>query len=273
VICLRLASFTLCALLAIGCSRGGDAVRGDTVASPPDASDSLIVRMPDEGREREVPVRLFFPVGYDSARSWPVVLFLHGSGEVRGDDLEPTRVGLPKMLRLHPERLPAIVVIPQLRGTVRLVSRTARGAARILDTVITRYHGDPTRVTITGTSMGAWAAIQLAMDEPQRYAALLLFGGGPCPNCFPGQTDANRIPYQASHLLGIPIWAWHGERDQHVPVQDARDWAAALKAAGADIRYTEISGGPHNIWDPAYADTAVIGWLMRQRRPGAAHAR
>src|SRR3979411_880775 len=59
--------------------------------------------------------QVFVPDNWSSRQKWPIILFLHGSGE-RGDDgLLQTEVGLPRAVRNDRSRFPAIIVIPQCR--------------------------------------------------------------------------------------------------------------------------------------------------------------
>jgi predicted peptidase len=75
-------------------------------------------------------------------------------------------------------------------------------------------------------------------------------------------------PYEAlAQRLGrLPVWIYHGGSDTVVPVDESRKAFAALKAAGGDVRYTEIAGGNHNAWDAAYQSEDLPAWLFRQSR-------
>jgi predicted peptidase len=42
--------------------------------------------------------------------------------------------------------------------------------------------------------------------------------------------------------------------------------AAALKAIGANVQYTELPGVPHNAWDPAYDRADLFTWLFKHKR-------
>src|SRR5438477_2329285 len=53
---------------------------------------------------------VYVPRDYDSAREWPVILFLHGAGE-RGKEQWKSQVGIAKAVRDDPSRIPAIVVL------------------------------------------------------------------------------------------------------------------------------------------------------------------
>jgi predicted peptidase len=64
----------------------------------------------------------------------------------------------------------------------------------------------------------------------------------------------------------MPIWIFHGGVDAAVPVDQSRQAAAALKAAGSDATYSELLGVNHNSWDAAYASPEFSKWLFAQRR-------
>src|SRR5205085_12200022 len=59
--------------------------------------------------------RVWLPPHYTKLRRWPVILFLHGSGERGDDNLRQLTVGLPALLARDPSRYRAIVVVPQCR--------------------------------------------------------------------------------------------------------------------------------------------------------------
>jgi predicted peptidase len=52
------------------------------------------------------------PADWNADRAWPIVIFLHGSEERGEDGIVQSEVGLALAVRKHPERFPAIVVIP-----------------------------------------------------------------------------------------------------------------------------------------------------------------
>lgn len=56
-------------------------------------------------------------------------------------------------------------------------------------------------------------------------------------------------PY-AAFAKGIgktPVWLFHGGDDRNVPTVDSRRTFTAMKAAGANVRYTEYEGADHFI--------------------------
>ena len=75
----------------------------------------------------------------------------------------------------------------------------------------------------------------------------------------------------AQRLRQLPIWIHHGDGDPLFPVHDARRTAAALRAEGAAMRYSELPGFGHNVWDVAFYSEEVLRWLLKQKRPVTDH--
>ena len=124
--------------------------------------------------------------------------------------------------------------------------------------------------------MGGNGAWYLAYHHADRFAALIVvcgfvgeFTGTTSGVHYPPIVPAS-VPDQyadiAKHVSRLPIWIFHGDADQTVPVDVSRRMASALKAAGADVRYTELPGVPHNAWDSAYDRAELFTWLFMHRR-------
>src|SRR5437764_14206194 len=97
---------------------------------------------------------LFVPHGYDPAKPVPVILFLHGSGEIGTDGVAPTRVGIGPAIRKRERDFPFLVVFPQARWQFLWLPGTddTRRAMAILAQVQKDYATDPKRVYLTGIS-------------------------------------------------------------------------------------------------------------------------
>jgi len=72
--------------------------------------------------------------------------------------------------------------------------------------------------------------------------------------------------YVAKQVSPLPIWVFHGDADKSVSVEESRNMVKALKAIGADVRYSEFPGVDHNAWDPAYDRADLIQWMLKQSR-------
>jgi predicted peptidase len=223
-----------------------------------------------DGTERRYQV--YLPRDYDPATAWPVVLFLHGSGERGEDGIRPTQVGLGGALRWHPERWPAIVVFPQIPAGDAWSSPSGCVALAALDAAQAEFHLDPDRVYLTGISLGGLGTWQLAYENPERFAAIVPVCGfverhGERAWFVPDDADDPHAEV-AGRLAWTPTWIFHGADDDVVPAEASRRMSAALQAVGAEVRYTEFAGVAHNSWDTAYATETLPRWLFHQRRSG-----
>ena len=213
--------------------------------------------------------QVYVPRDYGEQHAWPVILALHGYGERGRDGLLQTEVGLAGAIRRHPHRFPAVVVFPQTPDIWQGLG--ARIALAALDRSLDEFQVDPSRIYLTGMSAGGNGSWYLAYHHPERFAALVVVCGwvrerrnGLFPS-IPAETAAGPFADVAERVHGVPVWIFHGEVDDIVSVEEARGMAAALKARGADVRYTELPGVNHEAWVPAYADDELPGWLFRQR--------
>lgn len=220
------------------------------------------------------PYVVYVPRDYDPSRAWPVILFLHGSGERGTDGWRETIHGVANTIRFEPVRIPAIVVFPQAPPETRWLDEPAGAAMLALDRTIAEFHGDATRVYVTGLSMGGYGTLHLAMAHPNRFAAAVVVCGGLLPH--PTTTAVRQSPLTmggdpyaiaAGKLRDLPIWFFHGTDDPVIPVDESRHLVEALKSAGApDVHFTEYAGVGHGAWDRAYGEASMWTWLFAQKR-------
>jgi len=219
---------------------------------------------------------VYVPREFNSSRSWPVIVALHGGGEYGNDGIKQTAGALARAIRLNPERFPAIVLFPQAHadGTPGWQLEGGKAALDELDSTIKEFRGDPKRIYLTGLSAGGNGSWFLLSRYPQRFAAAVIVSG--FVSEFKGKTSGVNYPSLASEsktdpfsviakqVSSIPIWIFHGDADQNVSVEESRKMFAALKSIGANVQYTELRGVPHNAWDPAYSRADVFEWLFKQ---------
>lgn len=201
---------------------------------------------------------LFLPEGYADQpdRRWPLLLFLHGSGE-RGDELDLVkRHGIPRMLEEHP-RFPFIVVAPQC-STNTIWSMHLDALDVLVDEIVAAYAVDPDRVSVTGLSMGGSGTWHLATMYPHRFAAVV-------PVCGDGSWYIGGAD-QVCVIKHVPVWAFHGTADTTIPAAESEKLVDALQACGGNVRFTLYPDVGHNCWKQAYATPALYEWLVCQKR-------
>jgi predicted peptidase len=218
--------------------------------------------------------QVFVPANFDSHKRWPVILFLHGIGERGEDGLLQTDIGIAHAIRKDTLRFPFIVVIPQCRKDKRWIHPAMQAQALgALEQSIKEFHGDRDHLYLTGLSMGGYGTWDMTAKYSGKFAAYVpicggIYGPARAPDARvslagdPGVAD----PYleTARRIGSTPIWIFHGDADDTVPVEESRKMAAALRAVHANVRYTEYPGVGHNAWDKAYAEPELVPWLLRQ---------
>lgn len=196
---------------------------------------------------------LFRPRGYEELeQQWPLILFLHGSGE-RGDNLERVKIqGIPKMLEQEKhQNFPFIVVSPQCPEGE---TWSAELLSAFLDRVMDAYFVDRSRVYLTGLSMGGHGTWNLAAAQPQRFAAAVPIAG-------------RKNPVTANTLKDLPIWAFHGARDRRVPIKESEAMVEAIKACNGKVKFTVYPEADHvESWEQAYSNPSLYDWLLQHRR-------
>ena len=220
------------------------------------------------------PYVVYVPRNFDRAKKWPVILSLHGAGERGSNGVKQTAIGVGTAIRFHAEWIPAIVVFPQVPENQRWLGEPADAAMEALDHAMREFNGDPDRVVLTGLSMGGYGTWHLALEHPQRFAALVPVCGGLLPHETTSavqqspltKSAADPYAFTAQSLRHLPIWIFHGADDPVVPVEESRRMNDALRSAGADVRYTEFPKTGHNAWDPAYGNQELWEWMLARRR-------
>jgi predicted peptidase len=196
---------------------------------------------------------IHYPDGYASedGRRWPLLIALHGAGE-RNVPLEALRQHhyFQPMYRLTAADYPCIVVVPQCPP--REYWEPARVEA-LLAHLLDHEAADADRVYLTGFSMGGYGTWHTAAAYPHRYAAL-------APICGGGN------PADAAHIMHIPTWAFHGAKDDVVPLEETLEMVAALRAAGAEPQLTIYPEGAHAVWDETWENPELYAWFLRHRR-------
>ena len=228
--------------------------------------------------------QVYLPVEWTPQQKWPVILYLHGAGARGSDGMSQANGAHAVAIRADRTRFPAVFVLPQARPNTMFGTPAMQAMVLAqLDAALKEFNGDVDRVYLIGFSMGGAGVLRLAAQWPGRFAAAVDVAGFVRPDMpfLPQQLvdEDRRIhsflvspnPYTAvaQRIRSLPMWDFHSNADETVPVSESRQLIAALKNTGAVARYSEYSGANHgqthvNVW----AEQDLMSWLLAQRRRG-----
>lgn len=220
---------------------------------------------------------LFLPSVHraQAERRWPTILFLHSAGEAGANLALLLKNGPPKLIetttaesatRQTPSEAAKalasefIVLSPQCpvgRGW------DADALLALLDDVSAKYPVDPSRVCLTGFSMGGFGTWSLGMKHPHRFAAIApICGGGDLVEIGAG------LPGKRPALQSLPIWVFHGGKDTGVPLSESERMIAAVKRVSGnnDVRLTVYPEAGHDSWTETYDNPELYRWFLQHRR-------
>jgi predicted peptidase len=198
---------------------------------------------------------LFLPRDYSESQKYPLVFFLHGAGE-RGSDPEMLKVhGIPKIVEEKPD-FGFIAVSPQCplgKWWSQFDPQVFKG---LLDTVVAGHSVDTDRIYLTGISMGGYGSWHFAIAYPDCFAAVV-------PICGGGDPDKVCV------LKDVPVWVFHGARDNVVLPRESIKMVDALKECGStSVKFTLYSTADHDSWTRTYNSPRLYEWLLEHKRGG-----
>ncbi|MEM9053623.1 MAG: prolyl oligopeptidase family serine peptidase [Bacteroidota bacterium] len=204
---------------------------------------------------------------YDTMSTYPLVIFLHGSGESGTDNESQLKWGVMNfatsevMANHHP-----IVIAPQKRQDERwdnfsaedmtMQSKPSRAMAllrELIDELVEKFPVDRNRIYITGLSMGGFGAYDAISRYPDLFAAAV-------PVCGGGDTN------QVEKFKHVPMWIFHGAQDDVVKPSFSLDMLNALHEIGKTPGFTLLPETGHFAWISAYSNQEMINWLFRQSK-------
>lgn len=272
-------SLAVCSAALLGCAQPDRAERADLTGPAPASERSAAPtrkgQMPSETNPDKPATGLLFRqvrVGADTRRyavyvprdyapgtPTPTIVFLNGRGECGGDGAKQAVVGLGSAALLQSDKWPFIIVFPQKPDfNTQWVDHEDLVLAT-LDATQKEFNVDRTRTYLTGLSQGGAGTWAIGSRRAELFAAI-------APVC--GYGEPAKV---AAGLRGMPIWAFHGEKDDVVLPAQTRALVAAVEAQGGPIKpkATYFPDANHNSWDPAYRTQDLGAWLLQHRREGA----
>ena len=209
------------------------------------------------------------PAEIEPGKKYPLVVLFHGAGERGTNNVAQLQWGAtPILAYMRGNGIKGYFIAGQVPNGQLWVdtpwantshrmsaqpSESMALALALLDKTIAEYPIDRSRIYATGISMGGYGTWDAVQRRPELFAAAM-------PICGGGDT------HLAWKIRDVPIWVWHGDRDNVVPFSRSRDMVAALWAVDGCVRYTEVPGCGHAVWKPAYASLDALKWLFDQHK-------
>lgn len=179
----------------------------------------------------------------------PLIIFLHGSGE-KGADLEKVKAHGP-FKYLKNNKIDAFVLAPQCPDNEYWNEETLY---RLILKIQKENNIDSNRIYLTGLSMGAWGAWNLAFAHPEMFAALVPIAG-----------FVDRVPMiENCKIKAIPIRMFHGLLDDVVNVDYSISMYKKLKNCNKDVELTIFDDANHDSWSRVYDSKEIYDWMLQQ---------
>lgn len=198
---------------------------------------------------------LSLPASYneEDQKELPLILFLHGMGE-RGNDLELVKRHGP-LKSTEKQSFPFILLAPQCPLELRYSTWELYldDLITLIDHISTVYRVDAQRIYVTGLSMGGYGTWELAKKYPDRFAAA-------APICGGGSIEG------IERLKDVPVWAFHGAKDDVVPLEESEKMVHALQDVGGNAKLTVYPDATHDSWTETYNNPHLYSWLLKQHK-------
>jgi predicted peptidase len=220
--------------------------------------------------------RILFPEHFDPKQKYPILFFLHGSGERGNDNAKQLVHGGKLFLRDDiRKQYPAIIVFPQCSedsfwANIKMSSDSAgkrnfdyqkggkptkamKALLGMIDNFLDKPYINHKQVYVGGLSMGGMGTLELLRRKPRTFAAAISICGG--------DNIANVDKYKK-----VPLWIFHGGKDDVVPPAGSTAIANQLKIIGKEVKFTLYPDANHNSWDSTFAEPNLLPWLFSHQK-------
>jgi len=220
--------------------------------------------------------RILLPENYKASERYPLIVFLHGSGERGNDNQAQLKWGgslfLQDSIR---KKYPAIVVFPQCPAgqqwtTIQGNSDSTAGrrvraflsgisnapgklTIALIEKLIAQKRVDTQRIYLGGLSLGGFGTFVLAAERPDRFAAAFPICGG------------GGVKLAQKYNPKTAWWIFHGAKDEVVDPDYSRRFFQELKQKNFDVQYTEYPEARHDSWTNAFREPKLLAWLFSHK--------
>ena len=195
--------------------------------------------------------------GVDPERKWPLLIYLHGMDRVN-KSVTLLQNDYPLNILDEQDYFPFIVVAPQGTGEYEFwaTDEMVNAIMTLLDEVQAVLSVDSNRIYLTGVSAGGNGTWSIGVRHPERFAALVSVMG------YYGWPFS--VPENICDLANVPIWAFHGEKDETIPLEAEQSLIEALEACGGDVQITIFPDVGHDLKSEQVYTPELYEWLLEQ---------
>jgi predicted esterase len=197
--------------------------------------------------------------GVNPKREWPLILYLHGGDRVNSSVRILKNEYLLSTLE-HQDYFPFIVVAPQGKGAYEFwaTDEMIDSIMALLEEIQSVLSVDANQIYLTGPSAGGNGTWEIGLRHPDRFAALAPVMG------YYGWPFA--VPENICDLADVPIWAYHGETDDKIPLEAEQNLIDALEACGGDVQMTVFPDVGHDLSAESVYTSELYKWFLEQKK-------
>ncbi len=226
----------------------------------------------------------------DSSAPQPLVVWLHGGGEVGADNLKQLteNKGAVAWIDSGYDTSVLAVQFPKNYGwkiynnpeELSLMRDYFEVQAELIGKLVDSGKVDPNRIYVVGVSSGGGGALRFLMQYPGLFAGSIVIAAKDAVADYTGSVDT--FKRELKDLPDVPVWLVHAQND---PITDSRTSTLAYEAlTGLGNKQAKLSiyddafmasqqlygDFRHCSWVPVFNDKNMLNWLFEQKKTAAA---
>jgi len=227
---------------------------------------------------------VYFPSDFDESKQYPVVLVLHGSGQMEFMEgyssldmivkrnqaalawAKDSEAGINQCIVVAPQLSPYKVSDQYMWGGGDSLHTFGLAAYDLLEKeFIAKDYVDEDKIYVTGLSLGGVGTYAMIASHPETFAGAVIA-------CGATYEDWYGYDYSKLEPLSGNIYLTHAQGDPEVDYSFYEQSVAGLTAAGVDFETKTWTAEEifyphaHYSWTPTYADETIRNWLFDQVR-------
>jgi predicted peptidase len=209
-----------------------------------------IIDSTPETTNQALPYRMYLPTNYENKEEWPLIVFLHGSGERGNDPNKLDRYGLTSLIKNRTD-FPFIVLAP-LCPAEKKWEAIYNEVMSLVDNISQAHKVNQKQMYLTGMSMGGAGVWHYGVTNPNKFAAYAPIAG------------YMHNPDEVIKLKDKPIWAAHGKQDKAIPFKKAEEIINKLTGQSNKVVFKIYETEGHEVCTNAYKDDDLYKWFLEQ---------